>query len=251
MTAAYTEFKGKVIVVTGAASGIGAAQAEAFLKQGALVAGIDCQSMHTMAAEYKADFLALPADVTKLEDLQQAVNQVLQHWQRIDCLLNTAGILDDYKPTLATEETLWDQVMNTNLKSVFRLTNLILPQMLEQQQGTIINMASIAGLVAGGGGAAYTTAKHGIIGYTKQLALDYAAAGIRINALAPGAVRTPMNQADFQGDGAMAQWVAEETPMKRWASAAEVAQATLFLASQQASYLQGVVLPVDGGWLLK
>ena len=106
-------------------------------------------------------------------------------------------------------------------------------------------------MCAGGGGIAYTTAKHAIVGFTKQLALDVADQGISVKGIAPGAIQTPMNAADFAGDGKMAQWVAEETPVKRWAQPEEVAALTLFLASPQASYLQGAIVPIDGGWTLK
>ena len=136
-------------------------------------------------------------------------------------------------------------------KSMYRLTQLLLPEMLQRTSGTIINMASIAGYVAGGGGVAYTSAKHAIIGFTKQLALDYASQGICVKGIAPGAIQTPMNAADFAGDGEMAEWVANETPVKRWAKPEEVAELTLFLATPQASYIQGAIVPIDGGWLLK
>lgn len=123
--------------------------------------------------------------------------------------------------------------------------------MLDQNRGVIVNMASIAGLVAGGGGAAYTASKHAIIGYTKQLAYDYSRKGIRANAIAPGAIQTPMNEADFTGDGTMAKWIANETPAGRWAEASEVADLTLYLASDAASYIRGAVIPIDGGWIVK
>ncbi|MDN6516432.1 MAG: SDR family oxidoreductase, partial [Lacticaseibacillus paracasei] len=126
-----------------------------------------------------------------------------------------------------------------------------LPGMLARGHGIFINMSSIAGLVGGGGGVAYTAAKHAVIGLTKQLDLDYAAKGIRANALAPGAINTPMNAADFAGDGKMAAWVAQETPAKRWAKPEEVAQLSLFLASDAADYIHGTVIPIDGGWLEK
>lgn len=165
-------------------------------------------------------------------------------------MLNTAGVLDDYLALAETDEDLWERILTTNIQGMFLLTKLLLPELLNNQ-GTVINMASIAGLVAGGGGIAYTTSKHAIVGFTKQLALDYAAKGLHVNALAPGAINTPMNQADFAGDGQMAKWVAEETPVKRWAKPEEVAYATLFLASDESRYMQGNILPIDGGWLLK
>lgn len=248
----YTEFKGKVVLLTGANSGIGYAQAVSFLAQGAVVIGLDKQTieMERLAEKY-ASFSFHLLDVTDHGKMQEIVSEILHKHPHIDCLINTAGILDEYLPTLETSEVLWQQVMATNVTAVFHLTNLILPQMLARKQGTIINTASIASLVAGGGGAAYTAAKHALAGYTKQLALDYAKEGIHVNAIAPGAIQTSMNAADFAGEGQMAQWVAEETPLKRWAQPEEVAALTLFLASEASAYLQGAVVPIDGGWLLK
>ncbi|GCF94084.1 NAD(P)-dependent dehydrogenase [Enterococcus florum] len=242
----YSEFSGKTVVVSGAASGIGQAQAEAFLTQKATVIGLDQQPMTA-----KERFIPYQVDLSDYSQVAEVGAAILARYPHVDILINTAGILDDYLPTLSTTEELWMKIFQTNVTSIFRLTNVFLPHMLERKSGVIINMASIAGLIAGGGGAAYTMAKHAVVGYTKQLALDYAAEGIRVNALAPGAIKTPMNAADFAGDASMAEWVAKETPLNRWAEPQEVAAATLFLASEAASYLQGVVLPVDGGWLLK
>ncbi|MGX7163042.1 3-oxoacyl-ACP reductase [Enterococcus massiliensis] len=246
------EFTGKVVFVTGAASGIGLAQAKAFLTAGGIIFGVDKKPL---GAELKEEFPAtsffLMGDLEEAEFCRQAVAQCLEKFGRIDILLNTAGVLDDYRPLMETDETLWRHILGTNLDSMFHLTKAVLPTMLARKNGTIINMASIASLVAGGGGIAYTTSKHAIAGFTKQLALDYAASGIHVAAIAPGAIQTPMNAADFAGEGKMAKWVADETPVKRWAQPEEVANLTLFLASEQASYLQGNILPIDGGWLLK
>ncbi|EOL45453.1 3-oxoacyl-ACP reductase [Enterococcus phoeniculicola] len=249
----YEEFVGKTILATGAGSGIGYAQARAFLEQGAFVYGLDQQSvlMLQLKEDYPATFAFQVGDVKEASVLSLTVAACLERFGKIDILLNTAGILDGYRPLLETSEELWDELMEVDLKSVYRLTKLVLPEMIERGNGTIINMASIASVVAGGGGIAYTTAKHAVAGFTKQLALDYASKGIHVNAIAPGAIQTPMNQADFAGDGAMAKWVENETPVKRWAQPEEVAALTLFLASEQSSYMQGTLVPVDGGWLLK
>ena len=179
------------------------------------------------------------------------MKQIVKNNGQIDILLNAAGILDDYRPSLETSEALWDQILATNLKSVFLVTNALLPYFLQQKKGVIVNMASIAGLVAGGGGAAYTASKHAIIGYTKQLSYDYAKLGIRANAIAPGAIQTPMNAADFVGEGEMATWIARETPAGRWAQPQEVAKLSLFLASDDADYIHGTVMTIDGGWTMK
>lgn len=250
----YPDLQGKVAIISGVASGIGLAQAEAFLTNKCLVFGIDRQitpQLQKLQTNFKESFFFTQVDVTILTQLEKFVKQVLVVTDRIDLLLNTAGILDDYLPSHKTSLELWDKIVTTNLRSVFILTNLVLPTMLTQKQGTIINMASIAGLTAGGGGAAYTTVKHGIIGYTKQLAYDYASKGIRANCIAPGAIKTPMNAADFAGDAAMAKKVAKLTPAKRWASPEEVANLSLFLASPSADYIHGSVFTIDGGWLIK
>ncbi len=239
----FQEFQGKRIVITGAASGIGLAQVQAFLKNGAVVFGLDLQASSVKENRYR-HFIGSVSNKAFIEQTIQEIGQV-------DILCNTAGILDGYAKTLETDEALWDRIMNTNIKGTYIVTNAVLPQMMARKTGVIVNMASIAGLVAGGGGAAYTASKHAIIGYTKQLSYDYCVDGIRANAIAPGAIETPMNAADFAGDGEMAKWVARETPAGRWAQPQEVASVTLFLASEAASYMHGTVLPVDGGWVNK
>ena len=243
------EFSGKNVLITGANSGIGYAQAKSFLKQGARVYAIDIKDdkLLPLQKNYGEFFEYQIADVAD----KLAVDQAIQSFGTIDILLNTAGILDGYAKTLDTDEALWDQIINTNLKGTYLVTNAVLPGMLAQKKGCIINMTSIAGLVAGGGGAAYTASKHAIIGYTKQLDYDYIREGIRANALAPGAIETPMNKSDFAGNGELAKWVADETPAGRWARPEEVADLTLFIASDKADYIHGTVIPIDGGWLMR
>lgn len=246
------DFSGKIVFITGAASGIGAAQVQAFLTAGARVFAFDQQEQNLLEIEkdFPKHFAFFIGDVREKRQLQEAIQNCHETFGTVNILLNTAGVLDDYLALAETDEDLWERILTTNIQGMFLLTKLLLPELLNNQ-GTVINMASIAGLVAGGGGIAYTTSKHAIVGFTKQLALDYAAKGLHVNALAPGAINTPMNQADFAGDGQMAKWVAEETPVKRWAKPEEVAYATLFLASDESRYMQGNILPIDGGWLLK
>lgn len=245
------EFYNHSVLITGAASGIGHAQAEVFLAAEAKVFGIDQQEAPLIELQKRyPNFAYAVCDISDEAALATAHQQAIAYMGPVQILLNTAGILDDYRPALETSLALWDQVMNINLRSMYHLTTLCLPDMVENR-GVIINMASIAGLVAGGGGVAYTAAKHAIVGLTKQLSLDYASQGVRVNAIAPGAIDTPMNAADFAGDGAMAKQVAEETPAKRWAQPEEVAQLTLFLASQAADYIHGTIVPIDGGWIAK
>ncbi|MFC6295027.1 3-oxoacyl-ACP reductase [Lactiplantibacillus daoliensis] len=246
----FSEYQGQTVLITGAASGIGLAQVREFLSQGAKVIAIDRQPqpvelMSTESLNYQV------ADVCDEAALVGAIQAGVAELGQPLIVCNTAGKLDGYRPTLETCLDQWQSILATDLTSQFIVTNTVLPGMLAAKQGVFVNMASIAGLVAGGGGAAYTAAKHAIIGYTKQLDLDYAAKGIRANCIAPGAIDTPMNAADFAGDGKMAKWVASETPAQRWAKPNEVADLTLFLASRHADYIHGTVTPIDGGWLEK
>ncbi|OFI46249.1 3-oxoacyl-ACP reductase [Floricoccus penangensis] len=238
-----TDFSNKKILVTGVASGIGLAQAKAFLEAGASVWGID---KNLLSEEIRGlNFIQADLSSCDFDELKEKLPD------KFDILCNTAGILDNYKPLLETSEAEFENVMLTNFMSMVKMTRLFLPKMIEEKSGIIINMASIASLVAGGGGAAYTSSKHAVAGFTKQLALDYARSGVGVFAIAPGAIQTAMTKADFEGDGKMAAWVAEETPVGRWAQPEEVADLTLFLASGKASYMQGAIIPLDGGWLLK
>ncbi|ACA82578.1 3-oxoacyl-ACP reductase [Leuconostoc citreum] len=239
------DYSNKNILLTGAASGIGFSQLEAYLAAGAIVYAVDRQDIayqHINLKTFKLDISQHKQLKVWLETLTQSVS--------FDILLNTAGVLDDYKTSLDTTLDDWQHVLDINLTPMFILTNAVLPAMLSRGYGHIINMASIAGFSAGGGGVAYTSAKHAIVGYTKQLAFDYSAKGLHVNAIAPGAIKTPMNAADFAGDAEMAKQVAAQTPAKRWANPDEVAQLSLYLTSQQADYINGTVIPIDGGWTL-
>ncbi|URW90624.1 3-oxoacyl-ACP reductase [Lacticaseibacillus paracasei] len=235
----HFDFTDKTVIITGAASGIGAAQAAAFQAAGATVVGIDLQPISNLTDAIQAD----------VSDPATAATIAAQYQPDIVC--NTAGVLDGYQTVTDTALSAWQRILDVDLTSQFLMIKALLPGMLARGHGIFINMSSIAGLVGGGGGVAYTAAKHAVIGLTKQLDLDYAAKGIRANALAPGAINTPMNAADFAGNGKMAAWVARETPAKRWAKPEEVAQLSLFLASDAADYIHGTVIPIDGGWLEK
>ncbi|CAM2954450.1 3-oxoacyl-ACP reductase [Latilactobacillus sakei] len=243
----FTDLKQKTVLVTGAASGIGQAQMLAFLAEGATVIALDKAPITKVADGLKT----VQVDVRDATQLTETLQNLLATGHSFDIVCNTAGILDQYAPTLETSAADWDNLMAVNLKSQFLVTNAILPRMLAHHKGVFVNMASIAGLVAGGGGAAYTASKHAIIGYTKQLDYDYASQGIRANCIAPGAIETPMNAADFTGTGEMAKEVARQTPAGRWAQPSEVAQLSLYLASQASDYIHGTVVPIDGGWLEK
>jgi 3-oxoacyl-[acyl-carrier protein] reductase len=243
------------VIVTGGMSGIGRSQVQQFLEKGHRVLAVDLKEdadlVNKWTANYPRTFSFRRADCSDLMAVTALFQEVKDTWGKIDVLCNTAGILDDYKPLDQTDPASWQAVINNNLQVVYNMTYTALPLLLANPTSRLINMASIAGLTAGGGGIAYTTAKHAIVGFTKQMAYDYADKGLVANAIAPGAIMTPMNQADFVGTSPMADQVMAQTPAKRWASPDEVAALTLFLASDQAAYMQGNIIPVDGDWMIR
>ena len=230
----------KTVLVTGASSGIGRAQALTFLENGYRVYGVDKDENPGFLNELRFVKLDLTGDLTPL----------FTSLPEVDILCNTAGILDDYRPLHETNDEDWEQIFALNLTSTMKITRFYLQKMLEKKSGIIINMCSIASFLAGGGGAAYTASKHALAGLTKQIALDYADKNIQVFGLAPGAVKTAMTAADFE-PGGLADWVAEETPIKRWLDPQEVADVSLFLASGKAAAMQGEIIKIDGGWSLK
>ena len=188
--------KDKVAVITGGASGMGKAEALAFAAKGAkvVIADINYDGAIKVVNEIVdngGSALALQVNMTNSTEINNMVQDILNEFGRIDILVNNAGIFDKYKTSLETSEEDWDFIFNINLKSAFLLTNLVLPGMISQGNGSIINISSVAGLVAGKGGAAYTASKHGLIGYTKHLASVYASQGIKVNAICPGTIITP------------------------------------------------------------
>ena len=230
----------KTVLVTGASSGIGRAQALTFLENGYRVYGVDKGENPGFLNELRFFKMDLTEDLTPL----------FTSLPEVDILCNTAGILDDYRPLHETSDEDWERIFALNLTATMKITRFYLQKMLEKKSGIIINMCSIASFLAGGGGAAYTASKHALAGLTKQIALDYADQNIQVFGLAPGAVKTAMTAADFE-PGGVADWVAEETPIKRWLAPQEVADVTLFLASGKAAAMQGEIIKIDGGWSLK
>ena len=228
------------VLITGVSSGIGLAQARHFFRE--WLSSLWCRSRRKSSLD--GDFYFLQRDLTL--DLKP----VFDWCPQVDVLCNTAGVLDDYKPLLEQSAQEIQEIFEINYVTPVEMTRHYLTQMLESKKGIIINMCSIASSLAGGGGHAYTSSKHALAGFTKQLALDYAEAGIQVFGIAPGAVKTAMTAADFE-PGGLADWVASETPIKRWIEPSEIAEVSLFLASGHASAMQGQILTVDGGWSLK
>ena len=246
----------KVALITGAGSGMGKAQAILFAREGAkiIAADINMDGLKKTVEEIEKNggkAFAVEIDVSKKDSVDEGVRKGLEEYGKIDILSNTAGILDDYKPTLDTPEELWDKIMSVNLKGVYYMTNAVLPQMVEREEGTIVNIASIAAFVAGGGGAAYTSAKHAIAGYTKQLSFDYGKKGIRVNAIAPGAIESGMTKEIFEEGAAEVMESVKSVPAGRYGQPEEIASVALFLVSEESSFMHGAIVPVDGGWIVR
>ncbi len=242
---------GKVALVTGAGSGIGRASAERFAAEGAQVVVVDLKGAEDTAAAIEAaggEALALATDVADEAAVAAMAEAALERFGKVDVLMNNAGILDEFEPAAETSTETWNRVLGVNVFGQFFTARALLPQMVERGDGAIINVASTAGLNGGNGGAAYTTSKHAVIGFTRQLCFDYARKGIRCNVICPGAVETGMTKEIFASPDAAVMEAVESAPIGRWAQPEELANAALFLASDEASFVNGAVYVVDGGF---
>ena len=246
---------GKVVLVTGAASGIGRATAKAFaLERATLVLvdrdaeGLRAARDEIVAAGGRATTLAL--DVTDSAAVDRAHDEVAVEHGRIDVAFNNAGVIEPVAWLHDTPEDSWDRVIAVNLKGVWLCMRAQLRHMFARRDGVIVNTSSAAGLVGAPGTSPYTTAKHGVIGLTRTAALEYATHGIRVNAVAPGTVETPMmDEFSRQRDDPFADApVRHGHPNGRLARPEEIADAVLFLASERSTFATGSTLVVDGGY---
>ena len=243
--------EGKVCMITGAASGIGKAASLLFVQEGAIVAACDVSetSLNTLVEEAKD----LPGkvepyvlDVTNREQVKEGVESIVQKYGRIDVLVNNAGITRDALLVRMKEED-WDAVINVNLKGVFNVTQAVVPHMIKQRSGSIINVSSVVGVYGNPGQTNYAASKAGVIGMTKTWAKELAGRNIRVNAVAPGFIETPMTEKlpDKAREAALSR-----IPLGRFGKPEEVAQVYLFLASDESSYITGQVIGVDGGLVI-
>jgi len=241
-------FESKRFVVTGAASGIGRAIATLAHADGAELTAVDVDAAGLEALASELGGQRLEARELDLRD-GAAVDAAGAEFGAVDVLVNNAGISDQFTPTAETSDELWDRVLAVNLFAAFRLSRAVLAGMVERGGGAIVNTASVAAISGGAGGAAYTVSKHGLLGLTRAMATEYGPQGVRVNAVLPGAIRTPMTsspEALVEGvDAAI-----EATTAGRWAEPEEVAKVALFLASEEASFVHGSAYLVDGGWTL-
>jgi len=251
-------FEGKVVIVTGAGSGIGKAAATLFAGEGGMVALLDLDSKgveetSNAITHQGGDALPLVCDVIDEQGVSNAVEQILQHYNRIDVLCNNAGI-ELSKPLVQTEGHEWDRVLAVNLKGMFLLSKHVLPHMISSGGGAVVNTSSISGLLGWPDSSAYCASKGGVIQLTREMAVEYGPQHIRVNCICPGTTVTPMTdrllglEEDPEGT---ALSIRAMHPLGRFAQPEEIARAMLFLASEEASFVTGAVLPVDGGYTAK
>jgi NAD(P)-dependent dehydrogenase (short-subunit alcohol dehydrogenase family) len=246
------EFEGKVALVTGAASGIGRASARAFARHGAAVLVCDVdeagghETVELISAAGGTGAFQL-VDVSREADVIGAVDAAVQRYGQLDFAHNNAGVVGLQARIEETSLASWESVMDVNLTGVFLCLKYEIAHMASRGSGAIVNTASISGLGASPMMVAYTASKHGVVGLTRVVAYDYAARGIRINAICPGVTRTPMMEAWIGGDPAIEALMDASEPIGRMATADEMADATIWLCSERSSFVTGIALPVDGG----
>ncbi|WP_392971477.1 SDR family NAD(P)-dependent oxidoreductase [Streptomyces sp. LN245] len=244
---------GRSVIVTGAGSGIGRATALAFAAQGArvVVADLNAEGAASVVGEIETaggSAVAVTGDLSEQEVVDRVTATAVERFGGVDVLVNNAGIMDRMSAVAEVSDAEWERVIRVNLTAPFLLTRAVLPHMLAAGRGVVVNTASEAGLRGSAAGAAYTASKHGIVGLTKSLAVMYRGKGIRANAIAPGGTRTGITvdiEAGAHGPAVLGAYMGN---VGRLAEAEEQAAAIVFLASDAASNVNGVILPVDNGW---
>jgi len=247
--------RNKVVLVTGGGAGIGSASALAFAREGAkvIVADINIQNGQSTATAIRnaaGEATFIQANVSQRTEVELMILKAVETYGQIDCAFNNAGVIGTpYVPIANYDESTWSNVIDTNLTGVWLCMKYEIQQMLQQGRGTIVNMASAAGLVGGRVGAAYFASKHGVIGLTKAAAIEYGSCGIRVNAVCPGVITTEMGKAVIENAPENEEQVIASHPLGRVGTPREVAETVVWLCSDAASFITGHALSVDGGYV--
>ena len=244
--------EGKVVLVTGAGSGIGRATALVFAREGAkvVVSDIVVEGGEETVQQIKAaggEAIFVKADVSKAADVEALITQTVETYGRLDCAFNNAGIEGGVKPTIDCTEEEFDRTIAVNLTGVWLCMKYEIQQMLSQGGGAIVNTASVAGLVGFPGLPDYVASKHGVLGLTKTAALEYAKSGIRVNAVCPGVIQTPMVERGAQLSPGFDELAVSMEPVGRFGQPSEIGEAVVWLCSEAASFVTGHPMTVDGG----
>ena len=254
MTQQLQQLNGKVAMVTGGASGIGRASALAFAREGAKVVVSDViseggEETVRMIEEADGKAIFVKADVSKKEEVEEMINKTVEIYGRLDCALNNAGIEGVTAFTADCTEENWDRVISINLKGMWLCMKYEILQMIKQGSGAIVNMAAIGAKIGRPGASPYIVSKHGIVGLTRNAAVEYAKTGIRINAICPGPTETALLGRALKDRG-LAEFPASSIPLGRTAKPEEIAEMVVMLCLDKASYVIGASLYVDGGYTL-
>ena len=245
---------GQVAVITGASSGMGRAMARRFAAEGArlVLADLQTEKLEKVAgelAEAGHEVAYEVVDVSEAADVERLIGRAQSDFGGVDTLCNNAGILDNLTPLHDTDEALWDRLLGVNAKGPFLASRLAVKLMMDQGGGSIINTASAAGNHGGRGGAAYTASKHAVVGLTKSIAWFYGPHNIRCNAICPGAIMTAMASSFTPHAEGFERYSKHFPTVPPFGKARDIADVAVFLASDEARYVNGAVIPVDGGWV--
>lgn len=249
-------FEGKVALVTGGAAGIGRTTALAFAKEGAkiVIADINVEGGEEtvkMIRDAGGEAIFIKTDVRIGSEAKNMVEKAVEAFGRLDIAFNNAGINEEAVSISRCAEDSWERMIDTNLTGVFLCMKYELPKIRKSGGGSIVNMASVMGLVGDGSHPGYSSSKHGVVGLTRTAAIVYAQAGVRINAVCPGPTLTSLIHKLIDGQPEVEQMLLSHVPMNRMAQPEEIAKAVLFLCSDDASYITGHPLAVDGGWVAR